>query len=91
MGGKNGGYISTSEARKTLANIEKSKGLIKELEALAAPIDSISKNFVPEFIGYAMTHKYRAKNRAGNMGLGATRYTFDKDVLAITNRENLDD
>lgn len=50
----------------------------------------IEKDFVPEFIGWKMTHKFRANNGNGALRLGENRYYFDKDVTKVLRTEDLD-
>ena len=41
------------------------------------------KNFQPEFIGWKMTHKFRAKNRMGGTELNEIEFQFDKDITKV--------
>jgi hypothetical protein len=43
------------------------------------------KNYKGEFIGWKMTHKYRAKNGFGAKILGTSTFTFNKDITEIKN------
>ena len=43
------------------------------------------KNYKGEFIGWKMTHKYRAKNGLGAKILGTSTFTFNKDITEIKN------
>ena len=43
-----------------------------------------SKNsFQPEFIGWKMIHKFRAKNRMGGNELNEIEFQFDKDITKV--------
>lgn len=53
--------------------------------------DKINSTFVPKFIGWNITHTFRANNASGNKVIGHRKYYFDKDVSKIINDENLDE
>ena len=41
------------------------------------------KSFQPEFIGWKITHKFRAKNRMGGTELKKVEFRFDKDITKV--------
>lgn len=86
-----GGFRSVSEAKKMKLDVDKMNAIYEETKVIQLTLDSIDENFVPEFIGYSMTHKYRAKSKVGNMSLGIEKYTFNKDISEIINNETLVD
>lgn len=45
--------------------------------------DSLEKNYKPEWIGWEMKHKFRAKNGFGAMKLDEEIFHFDKEVTKI--------
>ena len=45
--------------------------------------DSISRNFKPQFCGFRMSHRFRAKNAQGNILLSENEYFFDKKITMI--------
>lgn len=46
-------------------------------------IYATKKSFQPEFIGWKMTHKFRAKNRMGGTELNELEFQFDKDITKV--------
>lgn len=54
----------------------------------AAKIDS---SFVPEFVGWGMTHTFRANNKFGNKVIAHRKYYFDKDFTKIIGEDILDE
>ena len=42
--------------------------------------DTIIKNFKPKFLGYKMTHKFRAKNKVGGTSIDDKVFYFDKTL-----------
>ena len=44
----------------------------------------------PEFIGYKATHRYRAKNNAGQVLIGDQFYIFNKDLTEILASYDMD-
>ncbi|MCL2560844.1 MAG: hypothetical protein FWE10_00775 [Rikenellaceae bacterium] len=40
--------------------------------------------FIPEFYGWKMEHTFRAKNRAGNMGIEKMWFYLSKDITEVT-------
>jgi len=67
----------------------------KELLDSATYYINIAKNidstFIPKFVGWNITHTFRANNASGNKVIGHRKYYFDKDVSKIINDENLDE
>jgi hypothetical protein len=55
---------------------------------IAKKIDS---TFVPKFVGWNMTHTFRANNAYGHKVIGHRKYYFDKDISKIINIVNLDE
>lgn len=45
--------------------------------------DSIEKAFKPQFVGYKMIHKYRAKNSSGSTQLFEVDFCFDTTITSI--------
>lgn len=78
-----GGYTSTSEYRKVQRNLSEVEEMQKELMVIANKLDSINENYMPEFIGYSMIHRYRSKTISGNMKLAISKFIFDKDITEI--------
>ena len=46
-------------------------------------LDSIKSNFIPTFMGFKMTHRFRAKNANGAYILNEKVYYFDKEISSI--------
>ena len=55
-----------------------------------AILEKMESEFIPEFKGWSMTHKLRAKNAMGAVILNEYIFYFDKDITKIINVENLD-
>lgn len=45
--------------------------------------DSIKLHFIPQVIGWKMTHSFRAKNLGGNFKLGQYEFYFDKGITKV--------
>ena len=82
------GYTSDVNRQKMLADFEEYKELSSEADKLRVKLIKALDEFTPKFIGYSMIHKYRAKNKAGNTALGVTKYTFDKEITKIANKQS---
>ena len=52
-------------------------------------IDSIKLHFVPEVIGWQMTHSFRAKNLGGNFGLYRYLFVMDKKLTKVIMSKDL--
>jgi hypothetical protein len=52
--------------------------------------DSIEANFKPQFVGYKMSHKFRAKNMYGASVLNEKEYFFDKTISSIITLPTID-
>lgn len=64
---------------------EKFNTSISEAEKYSQMADSVADAFVPEFKGWQMTHKYRAKNGVGALNISTAMVQFDKDLTTVTN------
>lgn len=53
--------------------------------------EKIDSTFVPEFVGWEMTHTFRANNANGNKVIAHRKYYFDKEMTRIVDEENLDE
>ncbi len=62
------------ELRELVVKLEKTLEIVEEATEL---IEKESENFVPEFIGWSVTHKFRCKSKGGNFDLGTYKYVFD--------------
>ena len=71
---------TTEEFRSKL---EKEKPLWLEFKHYQDKINASKNNFQPEFIGWKMTHKFRAKNRMGGNELNEIEFQFDKDITKV--------
>lgn len=54
-------------------------------------VKRIDSTFVPEFVGWNITHTFRANNASGNKIIVHRKYNFDKDITQIVKDENLDE
>lgn len=61
----------------------KDKALWLEFKHYRDTIYASKKSFQPEFIGWKMTHKFRAKNRMGGTELNKVEFRFDKDITKV--------
>ena len=52
-------------------------------EAYLNKLKSVEKSYKPRFIGWSMTHLYRAKNLAGNYKLNNESFYFDKELSKV--------
>jgi hypothetical protein len=52
--------------------------------------DSIERKFKPQFVGYKMSHKFRAKNMYGASILNEKEYFFNKTISSIITLPTLD-
>ena len=71
---------TTEEFRNRL---EKEKILWLEFKHYQDKINASKNSFQPEFIGWKMTHKFRAKNRMGGNELNEIEFQFDKDITKV--------
>lgn len=69
--------------KETIKRIESWKPLLLEFKHYQDTIYASKKNFQPEFIGWKMTHKFRAKNRMGGTELNELEFQFDKDITKV--------
>lgn len=53
--------------------------------------EQLNSKFKPEFIGWEMTHTFRANNANGNKVIAHRKYYFDKEMTRIVDEENLDE
>lgn len=72
--------FTTEEFKK---KFEKEKKLWLEFKHYQDIIYASKKSFQPEFIGWKMTHKFRAKNRMGGTELNELEFQFDKDITKV--------
>ena len=49
----------------------------------AVKMQTFEDSFKPRFIGWSMTHLYRAKNLTGNYRLANESFYFDKDLIKV--------
>lgn len=71
---------TTEEFRNKLF---KEKKIWLEFKHYQDIIYASKKSFQPEFIGWKMTHKFRAKNRMGGTELNELKFQFDKDITKV--------
>ena len=69
--------------KETLSRRSKQKALWLEFKHYQDIIYASKKSFQPEFIGWKMTHKFRAKNRMGGTELNKVEFRFDKDITKV--------
>ena len=65
-----------------------------EIDSLAKYVEilkEMEKEFIPEFKGWSMKHKFRAKNAMNATILNKYIFYFDKDITKIDDYEILDD
>lgn len=72
-----------------IKKIENWKTLWLEFKHYQDIIYASKKSFQPEFIGWKMTHKFRAKNRMGGTELNELEFQFDKDITKVVKVRNL--
>ncbi|MBN8704175.1 MAG: hypothetical protein LCH32_01610 [Bacteroidetes bacterium] len=71
--------------------IQDSIKICKEIEEETKKLyEEKEKEYVGEFNGWKMSHKYRAKNKLGAIVLGTTDFTFDKELTKIKHATNKD-
>lgn len=68
---------------------EKWKQLWTEFKHHQDIIEESKKNFKPKFIGWKMTHKYRAKNQYDATILQNRQFSFNEDITQVTGVEVL--
>lgn len=82
---ENKALSSTFEFKES---ISKMKAIIREMEIrdsmAVAYLENIKHNFKPEFVGFDLVHKYRAKNAMGALILKTDTFKFDKNLI-VTN------
>jgi len=79
--GKYGEFYS-DYSKKAQRGIDKQKNKLEEARAIVADIYS-QYTAEPEFIGYIVDHKFRAKNNAGQVLFGENLYILNKEKNAI--------
>jgi hypothetical protein len=52
-------------------------------QVYAVKMQAFEDSYKPRFIGWSMTHLYRAKNLAGNYRLANESFYFDKDLIKV--------
>ena len=76
--------ISKKESNdKKVNKVKEWKVLWLEFKHYQDKINASKNNFQPEFIGWKMTHKFRAKNRVGGNELNEIEFQFDKDITKV--------
>jgi hypothetical protein len=56
----------------------------KKIDSLIGVDSLLSKSFIPDHNGYAMSHKFRGKNAFSAIMLKEYGYYFDKDLTKVT-------
>jgi len=51
--------------------------------------EKVKSNFTPLFIGWKMSHTYRAKSLNGNKGIHHYAYKFDKEISKIIGHDDI--
>ena len=69
--------------KNMIKKIENWKALWLEFKHYQDIIYASKNSFQPEFIGWKMTHKFRAKNRVGGNELNEIEFQFDKDITKV--------
>ena len=69
--------------KSRIKKIENWKALWLEFKHYQDIIYTSKNSFQPEFIGWKMTHKFRAKNRMGGNELNEIEFQFDKDITKV--------
>ena len=69
--------------KSRIKKIENWKALWLEFKHYQDIIYASKNSFQPEFIGWKMTHKFRAKNRMGGNELNEIEFQFDKDITKV--------
>lgn len=81
--------LSINDILETNPKIQDSIKIYKQIEEETEKIyNEKEQNYKGDFIGWKMTHKYRAKNGLGATVLGTTNFTFNKELTEITNAKN---
>lgn len=78
-----------NDAKLLISRRAKVKALWLEFKHYQDIIYASKKSFQPEFIGWKMTHKFRAKNRMGGTELNELELQFDKDITKVVKVRNL--
>jgi len=60
---------------------------LDSIEKYKNQVDSLMKNFKPQFIGWQMDHSFRANNAMGNKVICHYKYDFDPEVTIIKKSE----
>ena len=72
-------------------NLEKAIFVLDIVKSQSDTIRNIANNYVSEFNGWKVSHKFRCKTKGGNPTIGNYTYIFDKDMKSIIYREDIDD
>lgn len=78
-----------NDAKLLISRRAKVKALWLEFKHYQDIIYASKKSFQPEFIGWKMTHKFRAKNKMGGTELNELEFQFDKDITKVVKVRNL--
>lgn len=64
------------------------QGLLLKNEANTGGMGKAEKEFRPQFCGWKMSHKYRAKNGFGAFDISTDVFYFDKELTKIVDVED---
>lgn len=76
--------------RKQIEYARDGKALLDSAMYYLKIAEKIDSTFVPEFVGWEMTHTFRANNANGNKVIAHRKFYFDKEISRIIGEENLD-
>lgn len=80
-----------NEAKKEFdENLNKAMLVLDLIKLQSDSIRSIANNYVSEFNGWKVSHKFRCKTKGGNPTIGDYIYIFDKDMKSIIYKEDID-
>lgn len=76
---------------KMSSALEKANLYIKVMNTEGDSIRMLSKDIIPDFYGWKITHKFRCKTKGGNSTIGNYIYIFDKKIKNIMYKEDTED
>lgn len=82
-------FFGKNASAESIKKVEKWKQLWTEFKHHQDIIEESKKNFKPKFIGWKMTHKYRAKNQYDATILQNRQFSFNEDITQVTGVEVL--
>jgi len=90
-------YLETAESlsgyqflrEEALKYAELARRNIDSMKVYEEIANEISSRFIPEFVGWSMTHSFRANNAGGNKVIGHREYIFNKELTIILNSEDI--